>query len=104
MYNITMKEKLTIGKLKKFLEDNSDLSDNVELYYPYYYKGYGLMPVGEIERGKVPACRGDEADTDVVVLDWCTALHKDGCWIDDTRETEKKLDKFAKDMSFKERK
>lgn len=91
------KETLTIGKLKKFLADNPDLSDEVILYYPHYYKGHGLMPVGEIEKEKVPSCRGDEPDTDVVVLDWCTTLHTDDCWIEDTRETAKKLDEFAKE-------
>lgn len=91
------KESLTIGKLKKFLSDNPDLSDETILYYPYYYKGYGLYPVEEIERGKVPSSRGGEDDTEVVVLDWCTTLHNDDCFIEDTRETAKKLDEFAKE-------
>ena len=93
-----MSEMLTIGKLKKFLADNPDLADNVALYYPHYYKGYGLMPVGEIERGKVPEYRGGEVNTDVVVLDWRTMLHTDKCCIEDTREVAKKLDDFAKGL------
>jgi hypothetical protein len=86
------KNTLTIGKLKKFLEDNSDLSDDVILYYPYYYKGYGLYPVGEIETGEIPSEHGDGKKETVVVLDWCTTLHQDDCWIEDIREVEKKLE------------
>lgn len=87
------KEKLTVGKLKKFLADNPDLADDVGIYYPHYYKGYGLMSVGEIEKGEVPSCYGDKKDMDVVVLDWCTMLHTDNCSIEDVRDTSKKLRK-----------
>lgn len=81
-----MNKTLTIGRLKKFLVDNPDLSDDVILYYPHYYKGYGLAPVGEIEKGKVPACRGGEPDTDVVVLDWGTTLHEDSCFLEEDKK------------------
>jgi hypothetical protein len=81
------------------LADNPDLAEDVELFYPYYHKGYGLMPVGEIERGKVPSHYGGERDKDVVVLDWCTMLHTDECCIEDTREVSKKLRGDKNEMS-----
>jgi len=77
-----MKDKLTIGKLREFLSANPQIDDNVVIYYPHYYKGYGLTPVGEIENGKVPyPDSGGEKDKTVVVLDWRTSIHSDECFM-----------------------
>jgi len=81
------KPKLTIGVLRKFLEDNKDLPDDVCVFYPHYYKGNGLANVGEIERGQIPSGDG-VTEEEVVVLDWDTTLHCNNCFLDDSEGSE----------------
>lgn len=57
----------TVKDVKELIKD---LDDDVELYYPHYYKGYGLKPVNKIKKGKIQ-------DKDVLVLDWDSLLVED---------------------------
>lgn len=58
---------MKVKDIKALMED---CDDDTELYYPHYYKGYGLKPVGRIDKGNVS---GEE----VLVCDWDTALFDD---------------------------
>ena len=73
---------MKIKDVRKIIEK---LDDDTELYYPHYYKGYGLKPVKEINIGEIK-------DEQVAVLDWHTILLDDSNSIEDTREVAKRLD------------
>ena len=81
-------------KVKDLKETIKDLDDDVELYYPHYYKGHGLIPVSELKIGEV------EGQT-VGVFDWETLLVTDENFISKLQEdikqfANKVIDKAAK--------
>jgi len=55
---------MKVRDLKKVI---NSLDDDVELYYPHYYKGYGLVPVNKLEVSNI---NGNV----VGVFDWDTML------------------------------
>jgi hypothetical protein len=57
---------MKVKDLKQIIEK---LDDNVELYYPHYYKGYGLVPVNKLEIGDVCGERVGVFDWDTMLLD-----------------------------------
>ena len=45
------------------------LDDDTELYYPHYYKGYGLIPVRKLDVGDVTGKTVGVFDWDTMLLD-----------------------------------
>lgn len=68
---------MNIRDLKHAIEG---LDDNVELYYPHYYKGYGLIPVKKLDIGDID---GEK----VAVFDWKTMILDDYNFIAQEGET-----------------
>lgn len=78
-------------KVKDLKEAIAGLDDNVELYYPHYYKGYGLIPVRELEVGKI------DGET-VGVFDWKTILLDDWNIIGNPNETREDIARRLKQI------
>lgn len=74
---------MKVADLKQIIEK---LDDNVELYYPHYYKGYGLVPVKTLEVGNI------DGET-VGVFDWKTMLLDDDNFIGSPEETREQIAK-----------
>lgn len=68
---------MKVKELKTILDG---LDDDVELYYPHHYKGYGLIPVNKIKIG-------DVSGKTVGVFDWETLLLYDDNFISKPGET-----------------
>lgn len=68
---------MKIKDLRKIIEE---FDDEVELYYPHYYKGYGLIPVEKLDIGEVEG-------KSVGVFDWETLLLDDSNFIKDKDES-----------------
>ena len=80
-------------KVRDLKETIKDLDDDVELYYPHYYKGHGLIPVSELKIGEV------EGQT-VGVFDWKTLLLTDENFISKPQEEIKAVvDRFVDKMA-----
>ena len=58
---------MNVKELKQAIDS---LDDDVELYYPHYYKGYGIIPVEKLKTGDVDG-------KTVGVFDWDTLLLTD---------------------------
>jgi len=72
---------MNVGELRELIKD---LNDHVELYYPHYYKGYGLIPVSKLEFGEVEGKA-------VGVFDWKTLLLTDKNFISKPQEEVKEI-------------
>jgi hypothetical protein len=74
---------MKVKDLKQIIEK---LDDNVELYYPHYYKGYGLIPVRKLDLGDIDGVT-------VGVFDWATMLLDDDNFIGSPEETREQIAK-----------
>lgn len=91
---------MKVKDLKQVLEK---LDDNVELYYPHYYKGYGLVPVNKLEVGDVCGKKVGVFDWDTMLLDNDNFISKEGELITEVaKRLEKAHEVYHKDHDHNE--
>lgn len=86
---------MKVKDLKQIIEK---IDDNVELYYPHYYKGYGLVPVNKLEIGEVCGETVGVFDWDTMLLDNDNFISDNGeLLVDVAKRLEKEHERYHKD-------